>query len=490
MSYTSELRERATSSDAAFAEYLSDGALVFPRHLREASAFADTHDKGLVLMPRGHAKTTLFLYRAARRVGQSEGCRRIGILTAVDEDARSRAGTVRALVESRRFGEVFPWARRRGVVGRHWTDDDWTVRGAEAVLGKDSTCRAMGLRSVRAGARLDDLLADDMVGMQENETAGQREKASRTYWSVVDRMVVPGGTRWFLGTRWHEDDLYAELLRKGWPTLLRRAIGEDGSALWPEVYSREELERIRLDQGSAIFDLQMQNDPAGMDGNIYRREWLRWVDVVPEGARRLGMDLNASSKERSDYTAVVEVVEDAEHNLYIVGAWRERLEEGHRAWLTGRTDSMEQGATPTYGHHEGPRLLWPRTLLAERWIGLAGPLVPVPRTVSALNIEATQHQSTFVRELLARTRLPARAVYPERDKVTRARTLAARFEAGKVFLLRGGPGLGSGPNDPGDFARELLAFPNGEHDDFVDAAVYAADLGAPSEFYFTAGRRF
>jgi len=49
----------------------------------------------------------------------------------------------------------------------------------------------MGLRSVRAGARLDYLLADDMVGLQENRTADQRELVRQTYYSVVDPMVVP-----------------------------------------------------------------------------------------------------------------------------------------------------------------------------------------------------------------------------------------------------------------------------------------------------------
>jgi hypothetical protein len=49
---------------------------------------------------------------------------------------------------------------------------------------------------------------------------------------------------------------------------------------------------------------------------------------------------------------------------------------------------------------------------------------------------------------------------------------AARYEAGKVFHLRSAPGLV-------DYEDELLAFPNGAHDDQVDAAVYGADLGAP-----------
>jgi hypothetical protein len=490
MSYTSSLREAAAYSDAAFAEYLTEGTLVFPRHLREASAFAETHVKGLVLEPRGHAKTTLFMYRAARIIGQSGGRRRLGILTAVDEDAADRSRNIRANVESPRFAEVFPWARR-GVVGKHWTDDSWTVRGAEGALGKDATCRAMSLRSVRAGARLDDLLADDMVGPQENDTPAGREKASRTYWSVVDRMVVPGGTRWFLGTRWHEDDIYGELIRKRWPKLVRKAIQDDGTALWPELYplaGEGGLIRMQADMGSALFDLQMQNDPTGLDGNIFRRDTMRWVDAIPEGDRRIGMDLAASTSERADYTAVVEIVEDSEHNIYIVGAWREHLQAGHRAWLTGRSDSMAQGVSPTYGHDGGPRLLWPATLLPERWT--AGPTYPTPRALSALNIEATTFQSTFTHEILNYTRLPARAMRPDRDKVTRARALAARMESGKVFFLRGGPGLGTGPFDPGALPREMLAFPNGDHDDFVDAAVYGVDLnGLGNDFYFTSARR-
>jgi len=248
----------------------------------------------------------------------------------------------------RTIAEVFPWARR-GVIGRRWTDDAWTVKGAEEAVGKDATCRAMGLRSARAGARLDDLLADDMIGPQETESAAAREKASRTLWSVIDRMVVPGGTRWFLGTRWHEDDLYAELIRKGFSVHLRRAIADDGSALWPALYPLEGpdgLHAIRATMGSAVFDLQMQSDPTNLAGNLIKRAWLGWVDVVPAGARRVGVDLAASAKERADDSAAVEVVEDANHTLFIVGAWRAKLDDEHRAWLTGRTDLLEPRSAP------------------------------------------------------------------------------------------------------------------------------------------------
>jgi phage terminase large subunit-like protein len=482
--YREILRGRAARDDAAFAQYMSD--LVFPEHLRAASRFAQRHDRGLILAPRGHAKTTLFLHRAARQIGASEGRRRLGILTAVDADAENRSRAIRALVEHPRFREVFPWAQA-GVEGRPWTDAAWTVRGID--LGKDVTCLAMSLGSVRAGPRLDELLADDPVGLQENATAAGRAKALETYLTVVDPMVTPAGKRIFLGTRWHEDDIYAELIAKGWPPLTRKAIADDGTALWPGYWSLERLRAKRDEVGSAIFDLQYQNDPAGMGGNIFKRDWFAWVDSVPAGARRVGLDLAASKSERSDYTAAVEVIEDlGTHDLYFVGAFAARLDEGHRRWLTGQDDDGSLVAT-VGDNPPGPRLLWPIKLLPPGFCGASG-YPEVPRQLTVLNIEATQHQSTFVREMLAKTRLPALPVHPDADKVTRSRTLASRFEGRKVFFLRGAPGMGTGSSDPGEFPRQLLAFPNGEHDDLVDAAVYAADLnGAGNDFYFTAGRR-
>jgi predicted phage terminase large subunit-like protein len=467
--YREELRLAATSNDAAFAEYLSD--LVFPEHLRAASRFAERNERGLILAPRGHAKSTLFLHRAARLIGAKRGDWRLGILTAVDDDAESRSRAIRDLVEHPRFAEVFPWARA-GVEGRRWSDGAWTVRGVD--LGKDHTCTAMSLGSVRAGPRLDALIADDPVGQQENLTPAGRLKALETYRMVVDPMIVPGGTRTFLGTRFHDDDIYASLIRSGWPYLMRKAIQDDGTALWPDVWTLALLEAQRIELGSAIFDLQYQNDPSGLDGNIIRREWFRYVDHVPAGARSVGMDLAASSKERSDYTAAVEWVTDGEGNLYLVGAWRERLDEGHRRWLTGLEDGGTRAAEgPAIA---GPRLLWPTETLPAGFAGLTDRHTG-PRPLVVVNIEATQYQSTFVRELLARTGLPARAIHPDKDKVTRARALAARYEAGNVFHLRDAPGREA-------FEAEAVAFPNGRNDDLVDAAVYGADLNRTNDFHF------
>ena len=466
--YREWLRVQAATSDAAFAEYMS--GLVFPRHLVGMEHFLDKNDTALVLMPRGHAKTTMLIHRVARLVGETMGKVRIGVLTAVQSDGIARSRAIKTLVESPYFAEVFPWAKG-GVVGRKWTDAVWIVKGVD--LGKDTTCFADGLTSVKPGPRLDILLADDMVGLRENSTSGARKKAEEIYWQVVDPMLVPGAKRWYIGTRWHEDDFYARLHARGIPTLRRAAI-EDGKPLWPSYFSLAELERKREELGGPIFSLQFQNDVTQMGGNIFRHDWLQHVDKVPHGSRRIGVDLAASASERSDYTAAVEVVEDSSGNLYVVGAYRSRIQEGHRYWLTGID---KEGSL--LDDESSPRVLWP-----TRLVGLKGQdvdQVDEPRFLEAVNVESVQYQATFIRELLSETRLPAKAVRPDRDKVLRARALAARYEAGKVFHLKGGPGIDA-------LEREMLTFPNSTHDDMVDALGYAADLTG-SMFYFTSASR-
>jgi predicted phage terminase large subunit-like protein len=466
----------AAVNDVAFAEYVSGHR--YPPHLRRLLAFVHAHRPGAAgaLLPRDHAKTTAAVHLVARLIGERQGMVKVILATATEPDALWRSREIRRLVASDRFAEVFPWARG-GVAGATWTERAWTVRGAEAYVEKDATLRAGSLLSLKPGARADMLVCDDLVGPDENANAAQRAKALERYLAVIEPMLTPDAWVLFLGTRWHEDDLYRALMDRGVPFFLERALGDDGTALWPERWPAERLLDKRTRMGSALFDLQYQNDPTGMGGNIFRRDWFQTVDRVPAGARRVGVDLAITANQRSDYTAAVEMLEDDAHNLYVVSAWNARLEEGHCGWLTG----LDGAGTPILSGPAaiGPRLSWPLDRLPAGFAGVTE-RYPEPRRLTALNIESTAFQVTFTRELLRTTSLPAREVHPDHDKVTRARSLAARYEAGTVFHLRGAAGIEI-------LESELVAFPNGEHDDLVDAAVYAADIGG-NEFSFTSAR--
>jgi hypothetical protein len=478
-SYRSVLQELAAGDDIAFAEYVS--GLRYPAHLRSLLRFQNEHRPGAsgALLPRGHAKTTEIIHLVARLIGERRGRVKVIIATEADAAAVRRSLAVRRIVESPAFAQVFPWANA-GVAGKTWSEATWTVRGAEAYVDKDATLRAGSLLSLKPGPRADMLVCDDLVGPDESTNRTQRAKALDRYLAVIEPMLTPDAWVLVVGTRWHEDDLYAALMARGVPFFNRRAIGPDGAALWPEYWPLARLIEKREGMGSALFDLQYQNDPTGLGGNIFKRDWFRDVDTLPPGSRRAGMDLASSTSERSDYNAVVEWWEDADYNLYAIGAYQARLEAGHRKWLTGVNDDGTIPPTDEGGLLSGPRLLWPVKLLPPG-PATRGCSPDAPRPLSALKIEASTFQSTFVAEVLNKTRLPVGPVHPDRDKVTRSRTLAARMEAGKVFFLRGAPGIEM-------LKGQLTAFPNGEHDDLVDAAVYGADLGGP-DFYFTSGQR-
>lgn len=65
-----------------------------------------------------------------------------------------------------------------------------------------------------------------------------------------------------------------------------------------------------------------------------------------------------------------------------------------------------------------------------------------------------------------RSGLPVVELKPGTDKFTRAIPAAARYEAGMMYHLQGGHWVN-------ELEAELLAFPNGAHDDQVDVISYA-----------------
>jgi predicted phage terminase large subunit-like protein len=81
-----------------------------------------------------------------------------------------------------------------------------------------------------------------------------------------------------------------------------------------------------------------------------------------------------------------------------------------------------------------------------------------------INIEAVQYQSAMVQELIRNTMLPVQSVKPTKDKLTRFMPIEGKYEHGHIIHSR---------QLSQDFEGELLEFPDGAHDDMVDALVYS-----------------
>ena len=190
----------------------------------------------------------------------------------------------------------------------------------------------------------------------------------------------------------------------------------------------KEIDAARASLPSIVFRREFGAEFVSNAGALLRREWLQVSD--PPAASELeisvGVDLAISTKEGADYTAAVAMGRDSSGKLWILDVARARL-PFHQV-----LDFIK--------------------VFSRRW------------SPSVVAVEQVQYQAAVVTELLRTTELPVVGVRPDRDKVTRFTGLQARFEQGMVFLS---------PDLPSDFQRELLGFPLSEHDDMVDALVYA-----------------
>jgi predicted phage terminase large subunit-like protein len=215
---------------------------------------------------------------------------------------------------------------------------------------------------------------------------------------------------------------------------------------WVNPHIRpEEVENMRAILPALVFAQEYEAQFVTFGGNLIRSEMLIDAPCPPHLPVALGVDLAISSKEGSDFTAIAAVARDAESGTVYV----KEVERGR--W---QFHEAQQRIKAAAARHR-PRLI---------------------------AVEQTQYQAAMVQELLRTTTLPVRGIRPERDKVTRFAPLLTRFEQHQVRLDPAGV--------PAAARDELLAFPEGEHDDCVDALAYAwVALGMGQGGYVAAGQR-
>lgn len=280
------------------------------------------------------------------------------------------------------------------------------------------------------------IIDDPLKSREEADSKLIRDKLWDWYASTAYTRLMPGGAVVLVQTRWHMDDLAGRILlgHENWEVINLPAIAEGadalgrkpGQALWPDQYDVAALANIKATIGEREFTALYQQRPSPIEGALFRRDWIG-RQVVPRSGTRIamGVDLALSTKTSADYTACVVMARDEFGKLYVLDAVRERV--------------------------DFPNALRLIKNMAEKW---------KPNSIA---IEQVAYQAVVVQELLRQTTLPIRGVTPDKDKLTRAQPLALRYEQGLVHHAQ----------LPSWFEDELLAFPQSQHDDAVDALVYA-----------------
>lgn len=341
------------------------------------------------------------------------------------------------------------------MMGVPWTQDAMTIRPRTSILDA-ATWTSTGIEKEQTSQHYDLIIADDLVARENVMTPEQREKVYLYYKDLFD-LLEPDGTIVVIGTRWHEDDLYAKIfeendeaekcgLAKPWDCFIRTVYNPDGSPTFPDKFTPEHIAQLRATKGPYEFSAQYLNNPLDESAADFKRAWIKYYDPTTSHPASLYLTVDPA----------ISLSRDADQSaLVVAGQFQSRI-----------IRVVDRVAGRWVPHELVDRIFE----LVAKW------------KLHRIGIESFTFQKTLKYAVQAEQRkrniffsideLGARrgGKDPLLTKEARIRRLQPYFEQGLIEIR----------HDMKDLEMELLAFPRGRHDDLLDALAYQLDYLIPS----------
>jgi hypothetical protein len=324
--------------------------------------------------------------------------------------------------------------------------------------------RAAGVGAAIVGRGADLLVCDDLIRSAEDaQSPARREAVHRWFAAVATTRLGPGAPAVLVGTPWHSDDLFGRLRsaeerggeRWSWLRLPALSEGEGdplgrpaGAPLWPERFSLAWLEARRAAYSAEgqlrYWHALYQCKPLAGDGSTewpedYFGDQVWFADwPPPDQVVRSVLAIDGSKgKLKGDPQALVLT----------------RLDRQGRFWVDAEEVRLDE-----------QRLLAKALECLEKW----QPTVCVVETNGAGYYLLGQLSRALVRG--TRPAVVGRQHGADSNKLARINTrLTSQWALGTIRLRRGSPGTRL-------LLQQARDFPNGQHDDLLDALEMGMEL--------------
>jgi predicted phage terminase large subunit-like protein len=341
--------------------------------------------------------------------------------------AANNSANVRDLVTHEAYREVFPGVALQDESRAHWST---TAGGVMYATGAQGTITGFGAGKMREGFG-GAIVVDDPHKADEARSDVVRQGVIDWFVNTLEsRKNDPERTPIILiMQRLHEHDLSGWLLAGGngekWEHVCLSAWQDDGTALWPEKHTADELRR--MEQASPYtFAGQYRQRPAPPEGGIFKPGMLVPIDALPAVPTQWVRGWDLASTTGGDWTAGPKLGKLADGRFVIADMERVRAGPDERDKLLVNT-AKRDGKLCRISLPQDP--------------GQAGKtqVLYLTRSLAGYSVHSSPESG---------------------DKITRAEPLAAQVNVGNVLMLKGAW------NDP--LIEEMRMFPNGAFDDQID----------------------
>ena len=305
--------------------------------------------------------------------------------------------------------------------------------------------RLVGSKGSITGHPEDIIIIDDPYKGIEDTTPTLLHKKIDWYTTIVEQRVRPKTKVIILHTRWHSNDLIGYLEREEphkYDFITFPAIDENNNVLWPQYYDYDFYLDKQATLGERMFQALYQQKPLDLTSNFFYTDniiWDEYPDTHYHIASCRSWDLayteasNPNSK-NADYTAGVNAYKIDENNYLFTD------------FVHGQYGKENIRRIQNTAYLDGPN----KTILIET--GTKG-------------AAAKELFNVWKNDYLARYN--CKQSEPWGTKADRAQALADAMYDGKIHFSI----------IDNDLRRTVIeqfsAFPQGDHDDIVDACTYA-----------------